>query len=114
MVCYRPKVMQIDKAEPAPIPVECNIHPWMRAYLVVLDHPFVSVSDDQGNVEIKNLPAGKELVFRLFQEAAPGAIPELVIGGENVTLNRNLIRLVIKPGMNDLGAIVVPASAFGR
>ncbi|MCG8653124.1 MAG: methylamine utilization protein, partial [Pirellulales bacterium] len=34
------KIVDVDKNEPAPIPVECNIHPWMRAYVVVLDHPF--------------------------------------------------------------------------
>jgi len=109
-----PKVLKIDKAEPGPIPVTCNIHPWMRAYLVVLDHPFVSVSDDQGHIEIKDLPVGNELVFRLFHESLPRAIPELVIDGQNVPVDRNLIRLMIKPGMNDLGTIVIPAAAFGR
>jgi hypothetical protein len=56
-------------------------HSWMHAYLIVLDHPFVSVSDDQGNVEIKDLPAGNELVFRVFHESFAGAIPEVEIDG---------------------------------
>jgi hypothetical protein len=30
----------------------------MAAYVGVLDHPFYAVSDDKGNFEIKNLPAG--------------------------------------------------------
>ena len=30
------KSVQLDNAEPAPIPVECNIHPWMKAYVVVM------------------------------------------------------------------------------
>lgn len=108
-----PQSIKIKKAEPAPIPIDCNIHPWMRAYLVVLDHPFVSVSDDQGNIEIKDLPAGNELVFRLFHETSP-RIPELEIDGQKVATDRNLIRLIIKTGMNDLGTIVIPAAAFGR
>jgi len=109
-----PRSIKIAKAEPAPIPVDCNIHPWMSAYLVVLDYPFMSVSDDHGNIEIRNLPAGNELVFRLFHESFPRAIPELVIDGQNIPVDRNLIRLIIKPGTNDLGTIVIPPAAFGR
>jgi plastocyanin len=40
------------------IPVKCNIHSWMRAYIGVLDHPYFSVSKDDGSFEIKNLPPG--------------------------------------------------------
>jgi plastocyanin len=40
------------------IPVKCNIHPWMRGYIAVLDHPFYSVSDANGKFTIKNLPPG--------------------------------------------------------
>ncbi len=42
------KLVKIEKPEPAVIPVDCNIHPWMRAYVVALDHPFAGVSDDSG------------------------------------------------------------------
>jgi hypothetical protein len=108
-----PQSIKIEKAEPAPIPIDCNIHPWMRAYLVVLDHRFVSVSDDQGNIEIKDLPVGNELVFRLYHESSR-RIPELEIDGQKVATDRNLIRLMINPGMNDLGTIVIPSALFGR
>ncbi|HBJ37750.1 MAG TPA: hypothetical protein DDZ51_23935 [Planctomycetaceae bacterium] len=108
-----PQSIKIEKAEPAPIPIDCNVHAWMRAYLVVLDHRFVSVSDDQGNIEIKDLPAGNELVFRLYHESFRKALVELEMNGQKVTLDRNLIRLMIKPGMNDLGTIVIPAALLG-
>jgi plastocyanin len=41
------------------IPVKCNIHSWMHAYIGVLDHPYFAVSGDDGKFEIKNLPPGK-------------------------------------------------------
>ncbi len=41
------------------VPVSCNIHPWMRAWVGVLDHPFFAVTDAEGKFEIGNLPAGK-------------------------------------------------------
>jgi plastocyanin len=106
------KVVKVQKAEPAPIPVDCNIHPWMRAYVISLDHPFVSVSNNDGEIEIKGLPAGEKLVFRLYHEAAAGAINEVMINGKATALKKNLLELDIKAGMNDLGTITIPANAF--
>jgi plastocyanin len=40
------------------IPVKCNIHSWMHAYIGVLDHPYFAVSKDDGSFEIRNLPPG--------------------------------------------------------
>lgn len=40
------------------IPVKCNIHPWMRAYVNVVDNPFFAVTGDDGSFEITGIPAG--------------------------------------------------------
>jgi len=106
------KVVKVGKAEPAPIPVDCNIHPWMRAYVVSLDHPFAAVSDKNGSLEIKGLPAGEKLTFRLYHEAADGAIKEVMIDGKATELKKNMLELEIKPGMNDYGTISIPAAAL--
>jgi len=37
---------------------KCNVHPWMSAYAVVLDHPFFSVTDASGAFTISGVPAG--------------------------------------------------------
>jgi hypothetical protein len=41
------------------IPVGCDVHPWMRAYISVFEHPFYAVSKEDGTFEIKGLPAGE-------------------------------------------------------
>lgn len=41
------------------IPVRCNNHPWMEAFLNVVDNPFFAVSDEDGKYEIHGLPPGK-------------------------------------------------------
>jgi len=46
------------KASPTPIQVSCNIHPWMKAYVRVFNHPYFAVTDEDGNFEIKDAPAG--------------------------------------------------------
>ncbi len=45
------------KVEP-PFHVKCDVHGWMSAYIGVFNHPFFGVSNEQGEVELKNLPAG--------------------------------------------------------
>lgn len=45
----RPEVM---------IPVKCNIHPWMRAWIGVVNSPFYAVTGDDGTYTIKGLPPG--------------------------------------------------------
>lgn len=40
------------------IPVKCNQHPWMRAYIGVLAHSFFAVSASDGSFGIDGLPPG--------------------------------------------------------
>jgi plastocyanin len=40
------------------IPVKCNVHAWMRAYIGVMPHPYFAVTGGDGNWEIPNLPPG--------------------------------------------------------
>ncbi len=40
------------------IPVKCNQHPWMKAYINVMSHPYFMVTKDDGTFEIKNVPPG--------------------------------------------------------
>jgi len=99
-----------EENEPAPIPVDCNIHPWMKSYVVVLDHPFAAVSDENGDLTIKGLPAGEELVFRVYHEA--GGIKEVEINGKSEEWSRSRFKVDVKPGMNDLGTVVIPTDAL--
>jgi plastocyanin len=55
------KGMTIKKKFTAPevmVRVKCDVHPWMAAYIGVLDHPYFAVSGADGSFEIKDLPAG--------------------------------------------------------
>lgn len=40
------------------IPVRCNNHPWMQAFINISENPFFAVSDENGHFEIKGLPPG--------------------------------------------------------
>ena len=40
------------------IPIKCNQHPWMRAYIGVTQNPFYAVTGADGTFTIKGLPPG--------------------------------------------------------
>ena len=41
------------------VPVKCNIHSWMHAFIGVLPHPYFAVTDEKGTFELPNVPPGK-------------------------------------------------------
>jgi plastocyanin len=41
------------------IPINCSIHPWMNAKARVFKHPYFAVTNEKGEFEIKDAPAGK-------------------------------------------------------
>ena len=54
--------------ERTPAEVTCDIHPWMKAYWLAIDSPYFAVTNEKGEFEIKNVPAGTQKVV-VWQEA---------------------------------------------
>jgi hypothetical protein len=96
---------QFNKAQKLPQPVSCNIHGWMKGYVVVRDDPYAAVSDEHGNFELKNLPA-EELEFTVWQEKSGW-----LAAGKGWS-KKGVFKHKIKPGDNDLKEIKVSASLF--
>jgi hypothetical protein len=47
-----------DLAIPEIIPLKCDLHSWMNAWIIVVDHPYHALSDDEGGFKISSIPAG--------------------------------------------------------
>src|SRR5260370_20021749 len=50
------------------IPLQCNQHPWMRAYVNVMSHPYFVVSAADGSFQIKNLPPGEYTLVAVHEK----------------------------------------------
>jgi len=46
-----------DKPE-VMIPIVCDVHPWMRAYVGVVAHPYFAVTGQDGSFHLDGVPAG--------------------------------------------------------
>jgi carboxypeptidase family protein len=54
------QVVPFDKllTTPAELEVLCDLHPWSRAWIVVLDHPYYAMSSKSGDFTIDGIPPG--------------------------------------------------------
>ena len=84
-------------AEREPLLVTCDFHSWMKAWHFPVDHPFVDLTDADGNFEINDLPAGDH-VFTVWHEATKGRL-----------VSRNL-QVTIRPGDTTRQDINYPVS----
>ena len=97
---------RFNRQQLIPVQVTCNIHPWMKGYILPRNNPYVAVSDKDGNLVLKNLPAGTELEFQVWHEKS-GYVDQ----GDWV---RGRFTMKLKPGENDLGVIQVSPTLFGK
>jgi hypothetical protein len=72
----RPEVM---------ILVKCDIHPWMRAWVGVLDHPYFAVSNAVGSYVIQNVPPGAYEV-EAWHEKCGSVNVQTVVAADRETL----------------------------
>lgn len=85
--------------ERLPHKVKCDIHSWMEAYWVVLDHPYAAVTNEKGEFEIANVPDGEQ-TFIVWQE-------------KSGYINKKLV-VKVKAGENKLPPITVTAADFAK
>jgi plastocyanin len=62
------------------VPILCNVHPEMSAYLVVVPTPYFATSDQAGNYKIENVPDGNYTVIAWHEGAKNGSKPVSVSG----------------------------------
>ena len=67
------------------IPVKCNVHPWMRAYIGVVSHPYFAVTGGDGTFTIKNLPPGTYTIEAWQEKYGPQEMTVTVAPKETKT-----------------------------
>ena len=80
--------------------------------MLIRPNPYAAVSSDKGEFTIKDLPAGKELEFQLWQEKA-GYLANAKNKDVKVD-KKGRFKYTVKPGENNLGDFVVAASVFKK
>jgi plastocyanin len=94
-----------NRQQSIPVPVGCNIHPWMKGYILPRNNPYATVSEKDGSFKLEKLPAG-ELEFQVWHEKS-GYV-------DTTKMPKGKFKHTIKAGENKLGDIKIPASVFKK
>jgi plastocyanin len=74
----RPEVM---------IPVKCNVHSWMHAYIGVVEHPYFAVTGPEGAFELRNVPPGDYTIAVWHEKLGDQAKPVHVAPSSSATVD---------------------------
>jgi hypothetical protein len=74
-----------------PMAIGCNIHTWMSAYLLALDHPYAAITGKDGTYKIENVPVGEEVRILAWHEKA-GFLNENRGAGEPIKLETSTVK----------------------
>jgi len=76
------KVRRKPLISPGVVKVRCEVHPWMRAFVVVTEHPYHGVTDIFGEYEIRDVPPGTYRL-KMWHESLGTQVKEVQVkGGE--------------------------------
>ncbi len=78
-----PQTRQFKQAETM-LPVRCNNHPWMSAFINVADTPFFAVSAADGSFTISGLPPGRYVLAAVHEKLGEQDLP-IVISPRSAT-----------------------------
>jgi plastocyanin len=77
---------------PGIVPVSCDIHSHMSAYILVFSHPFFAVTDEDGKYSIPSVPAGSYTLV-VWSELGRAEAKKVTIGdGETVEADFRVTR----------------------
>jgi len=69
------------------IPVKCNIHPWMRAYVAVFKHPYFAVTGKNGGFDLRNLPPGTYTIKAWHEKLGTSTQKVTIAANESKVIN---------------------------
>lgn len=102
----------MKKGELIPVTVQCSIHPWMEALVLVQDHPYMAVTDKDGKFELKNLPAGK-LTLKVWHKGA-GYVQKVDVDGKKASWKRGRYSITLKKGKDQEHTYTLDPSVFKK
>ena len=75
------RTIAIGFKSPEVLRVDCDLHSWMRGWIVVAEHPFYAVTNEEGEFVFENIPPGK-YKLQAWQEILGRVDQEVAVSGE--------------------------------
>jgi plastocyanin len=83
----RGETRQVRFDKPGIVKVFCEIHSHMSATVMVLDHPWFAVPDEQGRFELPPIPAGLQSITAWHERLGDTTLRVRIESGQTTTAN---------------------------
>ncbi|HSF06500.1 MAG TPA: carboxypeptidase regulatory-like domain-containing protein [Methylomirabilota bacterium] len=80
----RGRTIPITFAKPEIIRIDCDLHSWMRGWVIVTDHPFYAATDAQGRFTFGDVPPG-QYTLQVWHERLGQLTSTVNVTGEGPT-----------------------------
>ncbi len=70
--------------QPEILRIDCDLHSWMRGWVVVAEHPFYAITDEQGEFSVENVPRGK-YKLQVWHETLGTVTQDVIVGDKGMT-----------------------------
>ena len=78
------RTIPITFTKPEIVRITCDLHGWMRAWVVVMDHPFHAVTGSAGEFALDNVPPGK-YTLNVWHETLGTVTKDVTVGDTDAT-----------------------------
>jgi len=78
------------------VPIICDLHSWMKSWVVVAEHPYYAVTDASGAFRITGVPPGKYRLH-MWQEALGERTQEVQVGAQGAVSSFEVKALKASP-----------------
>jgi len=72
------RTISMTFSKPEIVRIDCDLHSWMRAWVVVAAHPFYSVTGSDGEFALEGVPPGR-YTLQIWQESLGTVTKEVVV-----------------------------------
>ena len=63
--------------KPGVMELNCDCHPWMKGFVYVFDHPYVTITDENGRFVIDDIPPGVYTIEAWHESLGTTSISEI-------------------------------------
>ena len=75
------RTIAIGFKSPEVLRIDCDLHFWMRGWVVVAEHPFYAVTNEEGEFIFENIPPGK-YKLHVWQEVLGRVDQDITVAGD--------------------------------
>jgi plastocyanin len=79
------RAIPITFTKPEIVRIACDLHGWMRSWVVVIEHPFYAITGAAGEFALNNVPPGK-YTLNVWQETLGTLTKDITVGDTDATV----------------------------